>query len=150
MNSLEGDLKNLIELMGFRDFSLNHDAEAGRVSLFVNENEISEKLLPMFLTSLDHVVRLLVKKKLGAESVFVDVNNYRHRREVIIIEMAKGAARKALATKEEVFLPAMNAYERRLIHVELASRPDVKTESVGEGRERYVVVRPIAEEKVEG
>jgi predicted RNA-binding protein Jag len=39
----------------------------------------------------------------------------------------------------------MNAYERRLIHAELAARPDVKTESLGEGRGRYVVVKPILE-----
>ena len=39
----------------------------------------------------------------------------------------------------------MNSYERRIIHVELASRPDVATESVGLGRARYVVIRPIDE-----
>ncbi|MST04322.1 MAG: hypothetical protein EXS49_02020, partial [Candidatus Pacebacteria bacterium] len=45
--------------------------------------------------------------------------------------------------KSEVRLPAMNAYERRIVHTELAVRPDVKTESSGEGRERCVVIRPI-------
>ena len=33
----------------------------------------------------------------------------------------------------------MNAYERRLVHTELATRPDVKTESIGEGSERHIV-----------
>ncbi|MBI2506918.1 MAG: hypothetical protein HYW00_02165, partial [Candidatus Colwellbacteria bacterium] len=37
---------------------------------------------------------------------------------------------------------AMNAYERRLVHTELAMRPDVTTESVGT-ISRYVVVKPI-------
>ncbi len=73
----------------------------------------------------------------------MDINNYRRERERLISELAKAAARKALMNKQEVKLPAMNAYERRIIHLELASRPDVKTESYGEGRERYIVVKPI-------
>ena len=79
-----------------------------------------------------------------AESVFIDVNNYRKEREKIIIELAKAAARKVAATQKEVSLPVMNAYERRLVHLELSSRPDVATESVGEAKERYVVVKPLS------
>jgi predicted RNA-binding protein Jag len=39
----------------------------------------------------------------------------------------------------------MNSYERRIVHVELAIHPNVKTESVGEGRERYIVIKPLAD-----
>ena len=80
---------------------------------------------------------------MGIEPVVVDVNNYRRERERLIIELAKAAARRAIATKESVNLPAMNAYERRLIHAELSMRPDVATESVGEGKDRFVVVKAI-------
>jgi spoIIIJ-associated protein len=62
----------------------------------------------------------------------------------LIGELARAAAKKATATKTEISLPAMNSYERRLVHVELAVRPDVKTESAGEGKERYVIIKPIA------
>ena len=72
----------------------------------------------------------------------MDVNNYRRERERLIIELAQAAARKALASKSSVDLPVLNAYERRLVHVELATRPDIKTESVGEGKDRHVVVKP--------
>jgi spoIIIJ-associated protein len=61
----------------------------------------------------------------------------------LILEIAKASAQKVIALKQEVRLPAMNAYERRLIHTELSMRPDVKTESVGEGKDRAVVIRPI-------
>ncbi|TSC82531.1 MAG: spoIIIJ-associated protein, partial [Parcubacteria group bacterium Gr01-1014_19] len=83
-------------------------------------------------------------KKHGIEAnLFVDINNYRKERENLIVEIAKAAARKVTMTKAEVKLPAMNSYERRLIHMELSTRPDVKSESMGEGKERYVIVRPI-------
>jgi len=129
--------------MGFEDFSLNCDAEGNRFSLFINEGAGFKKMLPLFVANLDHLAKLMAKKQNGEPTVFVDINNYRKEREAIILEIARGAARKAVAAQKEIALPVMNAYERRLIHVELASRPDIKTESVGEGKNRYVVVKPI-------
>ena len=143
MEELQNNLKKLIELMGFEDFSLNCDVEGNRFSLFVNEGEGFKKMLPLFVTNLDHLVKLMAKKQESEPAVFIDINNYRKEREGIILEIARGAARKVVATKEEITLPTMNAYERRLIHMELASRPDIKTESMGEGKNRYVVVKPI-------
>ena len=80
---------------------------------------------------------------MSIEKVGVDVNNYKKERERLLTELAKAAARKVLAEKKDVELPVMNAYERRIVHVELATRPDVKTESVGEGSERHIVVKPL-------
>lgn len=128
--------------MGFSDFSMACDEENNRFSLFINEGEVFKKNLPVFVSSIDHLFKLVAKKKIDT-LVFVDVNNYRREREGLIVEIARGAARRAATTKEEVILPVMNAYERRLIHVELASRPDVRTESIGEGKGRYVVVKPL-------
>ena len=74
----------------------------------------------------------------------VDVNNYRKKREDLIVELGRAAARKAMAEKTKVALPPMNAYERRLVHVELSSRPDIKTESAGEGGERHIIIMPAS------
>jgi len=35
----------------------------------------------------------------------------------------------------------MTAFERRIIHLELASRGDVVTESIGQEPKRYIVVK---------
>jgi len=74
----------------------------------------------------------------------VDINYYRRERERLIVELAKAAAKKAMMTKGEVPLPAMNAYERRLVHMEISTHPDLKTESKGEGKERHIVIQIIA------
>lgn len=143
MEHLQPDLKKIIELMGFEDFSLNYDAESGRFLIFINEGDFFKKLLPTFVTNLDCVFKIVAAKKGSDKPVFVDINNYRRERELLILEIARVAAKKAATTKQNVSLPIMNAYERRLIHLELASRPDVGTESVGDGKNRYVVVKPI-------
>ncbi len=143
MNKLQDNLKKLIELMDFSDFSVNYEAESNRFSIFINEGDIFKKFLPSFVTNLDHLVKLMANKIGETGIIFIDVNNYRRERENLILELARAASRKAATTKEEVVLPAMNAYERRLIHLELSSHPDVKTESIGEAKGRYIVVKPI-------
>jgi spoIIIJ-associated protein len=73
----------------------------------------------------------------------LDVNNYRAAKNEELRELARRAAREAVLKKKSVELQPMNAYERRIIHSELALRPDVKTESIGEEPERRVVVSPL-------
>ncbi len=135
-------LKELVGLMGFGDFEFIIDHEHNFVSIIINDNYLTKERVPNLVLNLNRVGRLITKK-MGLEPILVDVNNYRRERENLIVELAKAAARKAIASQEDVSLPTMNAYERRLIHTELATRPDVKTESVGEGRNRYVVVRLV-------
>jgi len=143
MEKLQEKLKKLIEMMGFDDFSVSYEPENSRFLIFIAENEGFEKFVPNFVSHLDHLVKLIAFKHGEEKAVFVDINNYRREREGLILELARAAARKVVSTKEEISLPAMNGYERRLIHLELSSHPDVKTESMGEGKERYVIVRPV-------
>src|SRR3989344_6464225 len=141
MENIQLTVQKLLELAGFNDCSIQADSENRKLAVFVNEGEWFKKILPNFVNDMDHVIRLVAKKS-NAENVFIDVNNYRREREGLIIELAKAAARKALLTKSEVELPSMNAYERRLIHLVLATHQDVKSESIGVGKERRVIVKP--------
>lgn len=136
-------VKTLLEMLGLKEPSIDFNEENHKIIVFVNEGEWIKKHLPYLVADFERLANLLAKKHGIEENLFVDINNYRKERENIIVELAKAAARKVLITKEEVKLPAMNAYERRLIHMELATRPDVKSESMGEGKERYVIVKPI-------
>ncbi|MEK7482134.1 MAG: R3H domain-containing nucleic acid-binding protein [Patescibacteria group bacterium] len=142
MNQLQDNFQQIIELMGFSDFSVNYDSANNHLSVIIDDELISEENLPSLVNNLDCLMRLIAQKN-NLEPVFVDVNNYRKKRRDLIVELAKAAARKSLAEKKEIPLPPMNAYERRIVHLELSSRPDIKTESIGEGRERYIVIRPI-------
>lgn len=74
--------------------------------------------------------------------VVVNVGDYRQRRQEALEKMALVAAQKARFSKEAQSLPPMPSSERRIIHMALAEETDVETISEGEGRDRYVVVRP--------
>ena len=147
MNNIEAVkniIKQLLELGGFRDFSIEADVEGKRISIFIHDFDIKE-LLPKIILDFERIAKLALKKidPASIENLVLDMNNYRREREHIISELAKAAARKVLMNKQEVQLPAMNAYERRIVHMELASRPDVRTESSGLGPERHIIVKPI-------
>jgi predicted RNA-binding protein Jag len=145
MDRWETFLKNLVEHMGFGDFKAEVDEQRRSASIVIYEQPPGfREHIPLFVESLNHLSQVLAQKS-GEQAMFIDVNNYRKEREKLLSELARAAARKVVATKEKVSLPAMNSYERRLIHVELAGRPDVLTESEGNGRERYVTVRLVGE-----
>lgn len=142
MEKLQETAKQILTLMGFHDVSVEVETEGRKLRIFVNEGEWMKTWIPQLISDLEHLLRLVAQKEQG-DFVFVDINNYKKERERLIVEIAKAAARKAMITKGAIALPAMNAYERRLVHTELSTRPDVKTESEGLGHSRYVVVKPI-------
>jgi len=133
----------LISRMGYQEPTAEYHEEKRRLSVFINDASGQPlSLRDDIKDALEHILRQIAHKQ-DIHSLYIDINNYRANREKLIIELSKAAARKVNATKNSVELPPMNAYERRLVHVELATRPDVQTESDGEGGGRRVIVRPF-------
>jgi len=96
------------------------------------------------LHSLQRILRVILIKEFKKE-VFLDldVNNYKKRKTEYLQEVAKEMADEAVLSQEAKVLPAMNAYERRIVHIELSSRGDVITQGQGEEPNRCVVVKPV-------
>jgi spoIIIJ-associated protein len=72
----------------------------------------------------------------------VDVDGYREKRAVQLTAMAESFALQAVSSGQPVFLPPMSASERRVVHLALQDRPDVYSESEGEGSDRRLVIKP--------
>jgi hypothetical protein len=60
--------------------------------------------------------------------------------------MATRAADDARILGEPIDMEPMSAAQRRVVHMVLAKFDDIQTESFGEGRDRYVQVKPVSEE----
>ncbi|MCL4399727.1 hypothetical protein M1506_00410 [Patescibacteria group bacterium] len=133
--------KKFFGLMGFEDIEINVDEDVRKISVVVDD-EFFRSQIPNILQPTEHLMNLVLKQDKKPPYV-VDMNYYRRERERLIIELAKAGAKKAKISKSEVSLPPMNSYERRLVHVEIASNPDLKTESMGMGKERHIVIIPI-------
>ena len=98
------------------------------------------------LSALQAILGLMVYKNLGEwVRVLVNVGDYREMREEKLTELAHRAADKVRFLQSPITLPPMSSFERRLVHTALAERGDeIVTESVGEGSERRVVVKPTS------
>jgi len=141
METVIKKLNTLFHLMGFQETRVTVDEEHRKVSVFFEDEFIHENvahLLPAF----EHLVNLMLRRE-NLPSYVVDVNFYRRERERLITELARAAAKKATITKSPIELPPMNAYERRLVHMEITTHPELTTESVGAGKERRVIIKQV-------
>jgi len=95
------------------------------------------------LLEIQHLLKAILKRKIeGNFYLDLDINNYKKKKIEYLKELARSIADEVALTKKEKKLAPMPAYERRIIHLELAGRPDVTTESIGQEPERSIVVRP--------
>ena len=95
------------------------------------------------LVEIQHLLKTILKRKIQ-EPFFIDldINGYKKKKIEYLKELAKSVADEVALTKKEKSLAPMPAYERRIIHLELAGRQNVTTESIGQEPERRVIIRP--------
>jgi spoIIIJ-associated protein len=95
------------------------------------------------LLDLQHLLSAMLRKKIESKFFLdLDINDYKKKKMEYLKELARSTADEVALTKKEKALPAMPAYERRIIHMELAGRGNVTTESIGEDPDRRLVIKP--------
>ena len=91
----------------------------------------------------EKLLSVLIQRKKGELwRVNFDVNNYRMIYEEKLREVARKAARQVILSQRALELPPMSAKDRRVIHLEIALKSGVQSKSIGEGKERRVVISP--------
>ncbi len=95
------------------------------------------------LKGTERLLRLALRNNVDKRFfVSLDINDYKKKKREYLEERAREAADEVSLTGVEKKMPALSAAERRIIHMELQSREDVKTESVGKEPDRQVVIKP--------
>ena len=97
--------------------------------------------------ALQNLLRNILWNKSDEEfSLNVDVDDYRKRQEQNVLSMAERKVDAMRKSNEAQSLPPMSSYFRRIVHLHLTSDEfnDVETESVGEGDNRYLTIKPKA------
>jgi len=95
------------------------------------------------LDAFQYLTRLVVNQQTHRwYRVEVDVENYRRRRQLSLQRLAQTMADRAVSESRTIILEPMSPRERRLIHLSLSDRDDVRTESIGEGESRKVTISP--------
>ncbi|MCA9334319.1 single-stranded DNA-binding protein, partial [Candidatus Saccharibacteria bacterium] len=76
--------------------------------------------------------------------VSVDIADYKKQRADRLAEKVEGWVAKVKSSGEDYTLKPMNSADRRIVH-KVADEAGLRTESVGEGRDRHVVIKPSEE-----
>jgi len=95
------------------------------------------------LKSLEHLAfRTLNLEPAYHEKIHLDCGGYRALRFEELRMTARVAAERVVASKQPFQLNPMSSRERRIVHLALKEMPGVRTESVGTGEERRIVIHP--------
>ncbi len=95
------------------------------------------------LLEIQHLIKTIINKT-SKETVYIDldINDYKKKKADYLKQLARISADEVSLTKRMKILAPMSAYERRIIHLELANREDIATESIGQGVSRKIIIKP--------
>lgn len=151
MNRIEQTTKEILTKMGiiFEEVSLLEKDSTEKEEWYEIKTEEQGIFLNKeaeVLESLNHIVKRLTENDEQADiSVVLDIDNYKRKKIEDLRETADLMAKRAIFLKSEVQFEPMNSYERRILHVFLEKNKDIKTESIGFGRDRRVVIRYLGQ-----
>lgn len=144
INRLDKILKELFKITG--DDGIGYKIEKGKnqINLTITGDKVSHligykgKTIESFQSLLN---AMLQRENEESAKVFVEVNDYKKRKEEKLKNLANKMANNVIRFRKPIRLEPMSAYERLIIHTELAKRDDVETESQGEEPRRRVVIK---------
>jgi spoIIIJ-associated protein len=143
--------KYLEDLLSF--FGLNTEVHASNSDDEVIELQVPSTHLNGFLIGQRgetmHAMQFLVAAALKSSDypmtrVNVDVAEYKLQRADRLRQKAQDWVDQVKKANEPLDLKPMNAADRRIVH-KLANDQGIATESVGEGRDRHIVLKPAGE-----
>jgi spoIIIJ-associated protein len=143
-------IEELVSKMGFEcQVDVNQIENEEQTDLIFNiKTKESNYLIGQYgvnLQALQHIARIIFRGKTQNKANFIlDVNSYRQEKNESVSSLAKSMAEQAIREGRAIVLRPMSPYERRLVHMELSSNEQIKTESTGEGEDRRVVIKPAS------
>lgn len=94
------------------------------------------------IRAIQKILEVILYKKFNERvEILVNVNDFREKQKERLETMAREYADQTKATGTAGYIRSLSSYERKLIHEFItANYPDLATSSIGEGRERQLVI----------
>ncbi|MBI4064821.1 KH domain-containing protein [Candidatus Gottesmanbacteria bacterium] len=142
VKQLTEELLSKLEVIGTVVVSID-ETGAYRVHIETEETGLLIGFHGRTLESFQILLGIIVSKRLSQwVKVYVNVGDYREKREETLMHMAIAAAQRAFSLGRPVELSNLTASERRVVHLTLSGDERVVTESVGVGSSRTLLVKP--------
>lgn len=140
---LEGFVRKTLSNMEFDVETVSY-IQNGRVYCNINtdNNSILIGKGGVILRALNFITRNAVSNEFKKRiEISLDINGYKENRYRKMTSMAKRLGKQVLRSKVDVKLDPLPADERKVIHQVIADmNPHLKTESQGEGKNRFITI----------
>ena len=142
---IDKKVKEYFDLLGINEeFEINEDDESVDVIISSDDPGMIIGHHGDTLDALQLTLALVLAKETGEfKRVSLEVGDYKKNRSDYLKNLADQTKQRVLTEGREIFLPSLKPWERREVHMFLADDKEVLTESVGEGKERTLVVKPL-------
>lgn len=153
---IENLIKDLVEKITLQANKITVSEDKGNNTWFsveVSEPHFFMKHDGEALYALNHLVRRIVETRLASRQaknstsfpVLIDINDFQKRRIENVRAVAHMMSERARYFKSNIEIDPMSAFERRVVHEFLSDASDLKTESMGYGPSRRVVIKYVGE-----
>ncbi|MFI3168852.1 MAG: RNA-binding cell elongation regulator Jag/EloR [Faecalibacterium sp.] len=141
-------LKEVIGCMGVVDVTMTA-VQKGEATIIRIEGERLGALIGRrgeTMESLSYLASLVANREEGDYmKLGLDVAGYRDKREQDLTTLAQRIGAKVIKNNRAFAMESMNPYERRLIHAAISQMEGLRSESIGDGKDRRVVIYSTAE-----
>ncbi len=141
---IKDTIQELFDLLGIEGaFTLEEKDDMIQVVLETQDTGIVIGHHGDILESLQLVLALCVSKKLGEfHRISLEVGDYKKNRTMYLESLAQTTRERVLEEGSEIVLPELKSWERRVVHLLFQEDKEVASESIGEGKDRVLVVKP--------
>lgn len=137
-------ITTVIEKLGFTISSVEVTEEVVGTVTNVVLAEGSQTLIGQngeSLRALNYIVGRVHEKTGGdPHAITIDINGYHKNHITFLKNQAESLAVRVKELGQEIEMAPMNAYDRMVVHGIIKTIPGVKTQSVGEGKLRHIVI----------
>ncbi len=144
INKVKEILENIFNITNEKDIQYEVKQNENQILLNIKGDKVSHLIgyKGKTIESLQSIINAILQKEDEEYAkVFVEVNDYKKQKEEKLKKLANKMADNVIKFRKPIRLEPMSAYERLIIHNEIAKRSDVETESFGEEPRRRVMIR---------
>lgn len=146
---MEEKLSEILDnLLGMLLLEGSYDIEEKEEGFLVSiETKDAGRLIGARGESLDYLqllVNQMVSKKVGEDGfkrVVVDAMGWRKQKEEELIKDAQSWGKQVLESGQPLELEPQSPWQRRIVHITISEMPGLISESMGEGRDRHIVIK---------
>ena len=146
LKKIEESAVKLLSLMGSRaKVSVSSDKADQAVLINLETDDETGLLIGRqgeTLTAIQTILGIIARRDFEEwVRIIVNVGDWREKQESRLKDLATQTGLRAKETGEPQYLYNLTPNQRRVIHLALSEDKELETESQGEGKERYLIVR---------